>query len=386
MSTDSEFLKRIWPGVKKATQWLIVQDGNGDGLIEGAQHNTLDTDWFGASAWLSGLYQSALQAAASMADEMQDEEFAKTCRAITTIGKGKLVSELFNGEYFQNKIDPAHLDAINSGSGCLIDQVSGQTWARQVGLPRIFPEKETQSALKALWRYNFAPDAGSYLKSNQYGRCYATVGESGLLICTFPKDDWKFENAKGKGPGWAAGYFNECQNGYEHQAAGGMIWEGLVQEGLAVERAIHDRYSASKRNPYNEIECGDHYGRATASYGVFLAACGYEYNGPKKHLGFAPKIHPEKFKAAFTSAEGWGSFSQNIVHGKTEASLILKHGKLALQSFSLGSKEPITKAVVTLNGKPVESSVSMNSDKAVVTFAKEVILSANDELSIHLTR
>ena len=35
------------------------------------------------------------------------------------------------------------------------------------------------------------------------------------------------------------------------------------------------------------------------------------YHGPKRELGFAPKIHPEDFKCAFTTAEGWGSYSKN---------------------------------------------------------------------------
>jgi len=48
-----------------------------------------------------------------------------------------------------------------------------------------------------------------------------------------------------------------------------MIWEGMVMEGLAVERAVHDRYHAAKRNPWNEVECGDHYARSMAS----LRAC-----------------------------------------------------------------------------------------------------------------
>jgi non-lysosomal glucosylceramidase len=67
-----------------------------------------------------------------------------------------------------------------------------------------------------------------------------------------PRADWKFKNALGaNGNAFAAGYFNECMTGFEHQAAGHMIWEGLVAEGFAVERAIHDRYHASRRNPWN---------------------------------------------------------------------------------------------------------------------------------------
>ena len=107
-------------------------------------------------------------------------------------------------------------------------------------------------------------------------------------------------------------------NGFEYQVAGHMIWEGMVQEGLAVTRAVHDRYHASRRNPWNEVECGDHYARSMASYGVFLAACGYEYHGPKGRLGFAPRLTPDKFKAAFTTAEGWGTFTQQRDGGRPD--------------------------------------------------------------------
>ena len=111
-------------------------------------------------------------------------------------------------------------------------------------------------------------------------------------MCTFPRSDWDYEQAKGKGADWAAGYFNECMNGFEYQVAGHMIWEGMVTEGLAVARAVHDRYHPSRRNPWNEVECGDHYARSMASYGVFLAACGFEYHGPKGHLGLRPADSP----------------------------------------------------------------------------------------------
>ena len=35
--------------------------------------------------------------------------------------------------------------------------------------------------------------------------------------------------------------------------------------------------------------------------------CGFEYHGPNGHLGFAPRITREDFRAAFTAAEGWGT-------------------------------------------------------------------------------
>ena len=110
---------------------------------------------------------------------------------------------------------------------------------------------------------------------------------------------------------------------------------------------MHDRYRASRRNPWNEIECGDHYARIMASYGVFLAACGFEYHGPKEHLGFAPTTSRRDFKAAFTSAEGWGTFSQKANPGKLQAQITLHSGKLSLKTVALEFAGPDT-ARVTL--------------------------------------
>ncbi|HEV7924880.1 MAG TPA: GH116 family glycosyl-hydrolase, partial [Verrucomicrobiae bacterium] len=100
MSVDAAFLNRTWPKIKLTMQWLIAKDGDGDGLIESNQHNTLDTDWFGPVAWLSGLYLAALSASAQMASEVGDAEFERQCRGILEIGPKNLVTQLFDGEYF----------------------------------------------------------------------------------------------------------------------------------------------------------------------------------------------------------------------------------------------------------------------------------------------
>ncbi|NIP84817.1 MAG: glucosylceramidase, partial [Planctomycetales bacterium] len=115
----------------------------------------------------------------------------------------------------------------------------------------------------------------------------------------------------------------------------------LLEHGLAVSRAIHDRYHGSLRNPYNEIECGDHYARAMASYGVFQAVCGFHCHGPRAEVRFAPRLTPERFRAPFVTPEGWGSFSQEVEHDQLVARLDLRYGSLDLQKLTLNLPDSV---------------------------------------------
>ena len=350
MSSDDVFLRRIWPNVKKALQYLIRLDGNADGLIEGAQPNTLDAAWYGKVSFLQSLYIAALKAGQAMAIEMDDKAFAKECARIAGRG-GETIEELYNGEYFIQIEDPAHKNEIGVGPGCYIDQVFGQSWAHQVSLGRLFDKDKQLSALKSLWKYNFVPDVGVFRDQFKKGRWYAMAGDAGLLMCTWPKGG---QNPNFKDH-WQYGYFNECMSGFEWQVASHMIYEGMLKEGLAIARAIHDRYDAALRNPYNEIECSDHYSRAMASYGAFISICGFEYHGPKGHIAFSPRLTPENFKAPFITAEGWGTFSQSQKDNKLTAKLEIKWGQLKLKSITLAPLASVKHA--TVNGHKADFEV-----------------------------
>jgi uncharacterized protein (DUF608 family) len=401
MSSDDAFLKRNWPNVKIATQFLIRKDGDDNGLLEGSQPHTLDAAWYGPMGWLSSVYLGALAAAEEMAIEVGDQDFAKQCRTILDRGYKNILAEVFDGEYFIHKPDPKK-NGLNTNKGCHIDQVLGQSWAHQVGVGRILPKKETVSALHSIWTYNFAPDAGQYaldhVEIEASFRPYAMPGESGLLMTTWPKGG-AIEAVPGsklrskenpKVFGGVGGYFNECMNGFEYQVASHMVFEGepdseLVEKGLAVIRAVHDRYASPKRNPFNEIECGDHYARSMASYGVFLAACGYEYHGPKGMLGFAPRIHPSTFRAPFTTAEGWGTFSQFIGEKEMQAELAVSCGVVTLNTFKLNPMSLNVKtADVTLGGKKLNAKLVTNESGVSIEFKAPATIAAGQSLNIVL--
>lgn len=381
MSGNDAFLRRNWPQIKKAIEWLIKLDGDENGVWEGPQPNTLDATWYGQVAWLSGLYLASLRAGVEMARDMGDTAFAARCQKIFETGHQNFVPRMWNGEYFIQVVDPKQTGKVGSYEGCEIDQVLGQSWAYQVGLGEVLPAKETRRALEALWKYNFTPDVGPYRQKYSRGRTFAVAGEGGLLMCSWPRGEGQRKT------GGFDSYFNECMTGFEHQVAGHMIWEGMVMEGLAIERMIHDRYHAARRNPYNEVECGDHYARAMASYGAFIAACGYEHHGPKGHLGFAPKLTPENFKAPFTTAQGWGTYSQKTTPSQLAATVHLKWGSLGLRtlSFELPARMNARSVTIELEGKKIPARMEAQGQRLTVTLGSRLNLKAGQKLEAKVT-
>jgi uncharacterized protein (DUF608 family) len=387
-SSDGKFLKDNWSHIKLALSYLIKmdkKDKQADGMIFGEQHNTLDAEWYGNIPVITSLYLCALACGNEMAQEVKDTDFADECQTILDKGK-KNIETLFNAEYgyFVQNEDPGKKNAIGIGTGCYIDQVFGQSWAFQVGLGRLFNADMNKSSLNALWKHNFVPDMGPFRASkpkNLAGRMYALEGDAGLVMCTWPnggrKSDWEKH--------WQYGYFNECMTGFEYEVASQMVWEGgdLLDKGMAVTKAIHDRYSPLKRNPYNEIECSDHYARAMASYGVYIAACGFEYHGPKGFMAIAPRWQKEDFEAAFTAADGWGSYSQKLKGNSFKACVDLAYGKLTLNELAVEIPGNVKNCVAKLNGKKIEATIKQIENKLTIILNNQ-LLNTGDKLDINV--
>ncbi|MDR1371538.1 MAG: hypothetical protein LBJ17_00225 [Dysgonamonadaceae bacterium] len=380
MSADDSFLRRNWDKIRKAIQFIIDQDRNGDGMVDTPLENTLDAVWDGEIAWIVGLCIAAVKAGHRMAEERGDKNFALKCADYVSKGSSNMDKHLFNGEYYIHRPDKSKgRSKLGSYNTCHIDQVMGQSWAYQVGLGQILDNQKVRSALKSLWQYNFAPDVGPYIKNHQGGRPYALSGESGLIMNTNPCNDPK---PYGEDVTWQIGYFHECMTGFEYQVASHMIAEGMTDEGLAIVRSIHDRYHAVRRNPYNEIECSDHYARAMASYGAFITACGFEYHGPEGYMRFSPRWGKGDFKAPFTAAEGWGSYSQKQSFNSMECILEPVYGQVQLSTFSADApKGRKIKAVsVLLGGHSVSAEIKQTGGSVLVSLQSRITIKKGEKL------
>lgn len=384
MSAGDSFLAQNWPKIKKAVEFMLAQDKNGDGMTDTPMENTLDAIWEGEIAWIVGLCIAAASAAQAMAAEVGDTGFAKVCGDYVTKGKANMEQHLFNGEYFIHRPDAIQgRKKLGSYNTCHIDQVYGQSWAHQVGLPRVLDQAKTLSALKALWKYNFTTDVGPYIKTHLGGRPYAVAGEGGMVMTTNPLNE---EKPFGENVTWQLGYFHECMSGFEHQVAAHMMAEGMTDQALILTRFIHERYHGAKRNPYNEIECSDHYARAMASYGTFITACGFQYHGPKGQIQFAPRWDKQNFRAPFTVAEGWGTYSQKVLGTKQEHKLDLKYGSLRLRQCrfeKLGSQN-FKSVSASLGTQKIPATFKEEENMMTIQFGKDITFKKGQQLIIAL--
>ncbi len=168
-----------------------------------------------------------------------------------------------------------------------------------------------------------------------------------MIICTWPK---------GGRPRLPFVYADEVMTGFEYQVAVHLIGEGLLDEGLSVVRGSGQRYDGRYRNPFNEVECGNHYVRALANWGLVIALSGFTFDAPGKAYGFAPKVSADDFKTFWSTGTGWGTFSQRVAERTARAELSVLHGKLEIGRLSLSAGGPrdqvrISKGVLKLPGR-----------------------------------
>ncbi|MHC4672348.1 MAG: GH116 family glycosyl hydrolase, partial [Planctomycetota bacterium] len=379
MSADHTFLQDNWPNIRKSLKFSIHQDKNSDGLIEGRQHNTYDISFYGANTMIGSLYLAALRAGEEMALKMRDDEFAQTCRNIFESGRILTVDKLFDGEYFIQKVDRQKYPKFQYNDGCLSDHLIGQGWAHQVGLGYIYPREYVLKALRSVWKYNWAPDVGPHTRVHQPEIVFADPGEPGLLLCTWPKS---------KHPGYqSVRYRNTVWTGIEAQVAGHMLYEGMLKEGLAIVRGIHDRYDGTKHNPWNQILCGDHYARAMASWGCLIGVSGFIYDGPAGKIGFAPRLNPQNFKAFFSAAEGWGSIVQQRTENKQTNRIEVKWGKLRVKTMLFELPEGLRPATATITAadRKIEGKSIIKDNRIVIELAEPVIVNNGSAIEVVLS-
>jgi hypothetical protein len=325
---------------------------------------------------VGSLYLAALRAGEEMALIQAERDYAERLRTIFDRGSRESILRLWNGSYFEQDVDLQQHPDFQYLEGCLSDQMFGQGWAHQLGLGYLYPREYVRRALESVWTYNWAPDVSAQNKVHSPLRVFAGPGEGGLFLCTWPRSQHLGEAA--------VRYKNEVWTGIEYQVASHMLYEGMADEGLAMIRAIHERYDGRRHNPWNEIECGDHYARALASWGCLLAATGFVYDGPAGIVEFAPRLSPDDFRAFFTGAGGWGHLVQQRSESEQRNRIELRWGSLAISMMRVyttgsGMGKSVT---VTVTDRALKAAVSRVDDRLDIRLLEPVVLEADQNLEI----
>ena len=421
LSGDDKFLKEIWPKVKLALEyaWTMTPDKmappsdrsrgrsmdspwdpNKDGVMEGEQHNTYDIEFYGPNTMCTAMYLGALRACSEIALYLGEDDKAQEYLTIYESGRYRVEGDLWNGEYYIQKVEvidgvevpdflksPAEAcgpececkkspggraaalsdgDACPKyqyGAGCLSDQLLGQ-WASHVaGIGYILDPERVRTAVESVFKYNFLQRVGQF---SNVQRVYALNDEPGLLLCSWPH---------GNRPTLPFVYSDEVWTGIEFHVAAHLIYEGLIEEGLAIVKGVTERYRGDNRNPWNEVECGHHYARAMASWSVKLALDGFTFDLPQGRIGFSPKLSPQEYQTFWSTGTGWGTYSQNL--GDAAFRFEVLYGKQVIRQLDL-SDLPDGDLKITVPSGSVEARIEGRS----VVFDRPLTLSAGDAMEI----
>jgi non-lysosomal glucosylceramidase len=191
--------------------------------------------------------------------------------------------------------------------------------AHVCGLGHLLNRKHVRRTLESITRYNGQRDLYAHFN---HMRTFAINDEPALLMCSYPR---------GGRPRTPVPYCNEVMSGFEYAAAVHMLYEGLVDQGLAHIGAVRARYDGLKRNPFDEAECGHHYARAMASWGAVLALSGFRYSAVTQTVTLAPR----EGMCFWSNGYAWGTYRIKDKGDCFRVKLQVLHGTLALRALVL---------------------------------------------------
>jgi uncharacterized protein (DUF608 family) len=349
------WLATVWPRLTRVLDHIRGGwDPDSTGVLRGAQPATHDVDLFGVNTFMGTLWLAALRAGQRLAALVGEHPVAQEWGQLFERGSTAYDDLLFNGEYYEQRLDPDDPAEHAWGTGCLSDQLIGQWWAHLLDLGHLLPREHVREALRSIVRFNLRDGFDGF---DHPFRSFAVDDDRGLLVCSWPR---------GGRPAVPIRYADEVWSGTEYQVAAHCRLEGLVDESDAILAGLWERYDGRRRNPYNEVECGDHYVRSMAGWTVLEAMTGQRWNALTRNLRM--RRPPVGSSWPVLLDRGWGELAD--VDGQLE--LRCHHGAFDLASLRL------------LDGEmpPSDDTEGEPADTAEEMLAAEVYLAAGDRLRL----
>jgi len=246
---DRAFLDEIYPATKKALEWIMRTDNNGDFLPDNeGQDQTFDLwPFYGASSYVSSIFLASLLAMEKMAGLMQDEKTKNLSREWFEKGSDNFQKKLWNGKYFNCYQDK------DKNASCLLAQLTGQWYAHMLNLGYIVDKNKVKKAIESIFKLNG--------KSSKLGAINGILPNGKI-----DKTCWQSKNI------WPGINYAFCSL---------AIYEGFTKEALELAQKVHSNFTENILNPWNQPDMfdsktgkplfGDHYMRNMAIWAIPLA-------------------------------------------------------------------------------------------------------------------
>ena len=369
-TNDLEYLKDMWPSVKKAMDYMAGRDTDGDGMpdMEGIMCSYDNFPMYGLASYIQSQWLCALALAEEGARAVGDRKEAARYGRILKKGRRLLEEQLWNGKYFRlyrtrqrrytthdGTGQQVEKDVPSSDEGCLTDQLIGQWVSQLCGLDPLADGEKIRSALRNIMQLSFTPDIG-------------------LRNCSWPGDTFLHDIP------WDiwVDQANTPWTGVELAFASFLIYEGLVEEAMQVIGLVDRRYRRAGLY-WNHQECGGHYYRAMSAWTILNAFLGFSIN--RGRLGFAPKIRSDEYKILFAV----NGATAHFIRDKAGVVIDVRSGRLECNSLVLdASCLPASTPKVRITGSPAVSPVSASivDGRMRIEFGGTIALEAGSRVEI----
>ncbi len=269
-SGDRSWIKRFYPSVKRAMEWQLTTDRNGDGLPENeGRDSTYDLwDFYGTNSYTSSIHLAALRATERLARAAGDKTFARRCRELFARGARSFEEQLWAGSYYR----AGWQEGAAPYEACIVGQLNGQWYAHLLGLGYLLAQERVRRAVQTMLRLN-----GS---TSSFGAINAVFPDG-----TVDTSSWHSGNI------WPGETYAFCAL---------AIYEGYIKEGLELAQRTWLNFVERAKRPWSQPDVvvasdgrlgdGEFYLRNVGIWAIPFALARYDAGARRALKALAPQL------------------------------------------------------------------------------------------------
>ncbi len=361
-SGDRAYLKKIWPHVKKALDYILRErDMNKDMLpdMEGIMCSYDNFAMYGISSYVSSQWLAAVKTAIEAARVMNDKQAEEKYSRVFEKGLGVFEKRLWNRKYYR-LYDNTDAKKGDKDDACLADQLLGQWCAHHIGLGHLFDKKRIRKALQNILRINYKKGQG--LRNCQW--------HGDKFLHDTDKDTWVDQA-------------NTCWTGVELAFASFLLYEGMRKETYEIIRNVDERHRHWGIY-WDHQEFGGRYFRPMSSWGIINAALGLAIRN--KEYWFTPKIPGKNIKLFFSFFHGTAHYCRSISAKQKKINIYILSGvfsakKINLKIFNNTARNIVVKINYTIISRK-GYSITCSGREIEVAFQKELRLKSGNDIQV----